>query len=188
MKELDSLRILASDVVLLAEKKESNDVFMTLDMRMFSARVNSNGDGVTKEFIDEIVSNQSYYTCLPLWADTKCMKAGNYKSLDHRYNKFNGTYGTEQIGSFCEFWEKEDPVHGGTSLYGRCRIPKRDPALCAAIKDMYDQGILCFSFEVRYSKANTVMDGKAMIIQAAPTNKLTGMAVVSVPAFEEAIA
>ena len=154
---------------------------------MFSTRINNNGHGVEKAFIHEIVANQAEYTCLPLYADVENLRAKNYRALGHMYNEETNTYSTSQVGGFVRFWEEEEPELG-TTLYGEARIPRRDAEICAAIKEMYELGILSVSFEVRYSEAATKRVGKAMIIEAAPSNALTGMAIVSVPAYPEAVA
>ena len=54
---------------------------------------------------------------------------------------------------------------------------------------MYEQGLLCFSFEVKYLPDDTHMgSGGATIIDLGPHNTLTGVAVVSKPAYAEAVA
>lgn len=46
-----------------------NDIYMSVLMRMFTTRPNRNGFAVSEAFIDNIVTNASKYTCLPLCAD-----------------------------------------------------------------------------------------------------------------------
>ena len=53
---------------------------------------------------------------------------------------------------------------------------------------MYDKGILCFSFELTYDPEHVIYDGEVMYVDAAETNTLNGMAIVSVPAYPEAVA
>lgn len=96
------------------------------------------------------------------------------------------TFHTTQIGSFNSFQKVVDEY--GVSLYGEARIPKREANICAAIREMYRCGILCFSFEISFVTDGVIEDNGVMFIDANPHNTLTGMAVVSVPAYPEATA
>lgn len=74
-------------------------------------------------------------------------------------------------------------------LQATARIPKREDEICQCISEMYEQGLLCFSFEVKYLPDDTHMGaGGATIIDLGPHNTLTGVAVVSKPAYAEAVA
>ena len=44
---------------------QSNDIYMSVLMRMFSTRPNRNGYTVSEAFIDNIIANAAKYTCLP---------------------------------------------------------------------------------------------------------------------------
>ena len=44
---------------------QSNDIYMSVLMRMFSTRPNRNGFAVSEAFIDNIITNAAKYTCLP---------------------------------------------------------------------------------------------------------------------------
>ena len=44
---------------------QSNDIYMSVLMRMFSTRPNRNGFAVSEAFIDNIIANAVKYTCLP---------------------------------------------------------------------------------------------------------------------------
>jgi len=44
---------------------QSNDIYMSVLMRMFSTRPNRNGYAVSEAFIDNIIANAAKYTCLP---------------------------------------------------------------------------------------------------------------------------
>ena len=44
---------------------QSNEIYMSVLIRMFSTRVNRNGFAVTEAFIDRIIVNAPKYTCLP---------------------------------------------------------------------------------------------------------------------------
>ena len=82
--------------------------------------------------------------------------------------------------------ETEDDVD---YLRATARIPKRETEICEAVTEMYDEGLLCFSFEVKYLTDDThIAEGGARIIDVGPHNALTGCAIVSVPACREAVA
>ena len=53
----------ASQVMI--SETQSNDIYMTVLMRMFSTRPNRNGYAVSEAFMDNIVANAAIYTCLP---------------------------------------------------------------------------------------------------------------------------
>ena len=53
----------ASQVMI--SETQSNDIYMTVLMRMFSTRPNRNGYAVSEAFMDNIVVNAAKYTCLP---------------------------------------------------------------------------------------------------------------------------
>ena len=44
---------------------QSNDIYMSVLMRMFSTRAHRNGFAVSEAFIDNIIANAAKYTCLP---------------------------------------------------------------------------------------------------------------------------
>jgi len=69
------------------------------------------------------------------------------------------------------------------SLFGTARVYKRSRAVCAALCELYDLGLLSFSFEIQYTMT-TQIDG-IEYIDAADGNVITGMAVVSYPAYPE---
>lgn len=184
MSSRNTMFVLASDV-LLAEQK-SNDRFMFLDMRMFSTRANRNKQGVTPAFIDEIIQNAPEYRCIPLYVDKPNLLSHNYNNLTHMYDKNTHKFDTDQVGAFESFWKAEDEY--GISLYGEVRIPKRDDDVCFAIKDMYDKGILNFSFELKFDPQKCIWDGEVMYVDAGEGNTLRGMAIVSVPAYPESVA
>ena len=49
----------------MISEAQSNDIYMTVLMRMFSTRPNRNGYAVREAFLDNIVANATKYTCLP---------------------------------------------------------------------------------------------------------------------------
>ena len=95
------LFLTASDIAISEEK--TNDIFLTVTMRMFSTRPNRNRQGVTEAFIDEIVANQDKYGCLPLYVDIKRLCSRNYSSMGHMLDWDTGRFETTQIGGFFAF-------------------------------------------------------------------------------------
>lgn len=176
--------IFAASNIAIAEK--SNDIFLFVTMRLLSTRVNRNKDAVTEEFIDEIIENQETYNGLPVYVDTARLLAGDYDSLGHMYNRMTGKFKTTQVGSLCHFEKVEDEY--GTSLIAEARFPKREAAICDRIMDLYENGALNFSFEISYMPDAVHKEDGVLYIQADEHNVLTGLAIVSVPAYEEAVA
>lgn len=174
----------ASDIAISEEK--TNDIFLTITMRMFSTRPNRNGEGVTEAFIDEIVGNQEKYECQPLYVDIKKLCNRNYASMGHMYNKYTGKFDSTQIGGFSSFIKVVDEY--GVSLYGEARIPKREEQVCECVTELYNMGILSFSFEIRYCPEDTIDIDGISYVDVSEQNSLTGMAIVSVPAYQESVA
>ena len=66
MKDVNALQKItfqASQIELSAI--QSNEIYMSVLMRMFSTRPNRNGYAVSEAFIDNIIANAAKYTCLP---------------------------------------------------------------------------------------------------------------------------
>ena len=66
MKDVNALQKItfqASQIELSAV--QSNEIYMSVLMRMFSTRPNRNGYAVSEAFIDNIIANAAKYTCLP---------------------------------------------------------------------------------------------------------------------------
>lgn len=172
----------ASDISIPAQ--QTNAVYMAITMRMFSTRPNTNGDGVTERFIDAIVERQPEHVGLPLYADTTRLRNRDYANLGHQYDPLSGEFLTEEIGSFCHFAKTADEY--GISLFGEARVYKRSQKICAALLELYNLGTLNVSFEIAYDTL-LVIDG-VEYIDASPNNVITGMAIVSNPAYPEAVA
>lgn len=141
---------------------------------------------MTEAFIDEIVSNQEKYGCLPLYVDVDRLRAKDYRSLGHMYDRSTGKFNTTQIGSFSAFKKVSDEY--GISLMGEARIPKRETDVCRGIMELYAMGILNFSFEIKYARADTIIENGVQYVDASQSNALTGVAIVSVPAYRESTA
>lgn len=102
------------------------------------------------------------------------------------YNPSTGRFDSTQIGSLCRFWKENDEY--GVSLMGEARIPKREFDVCQCVLELYNIAALNFSFEIKYMPENTVMIDGVRYVDAADTNALTGMAIVSTPAYRESTA
>lgn len=178
------LYFMASDVSINEQK--SNDVFLLVEMRICSTQPNGNGEGVTLAFIDEVVASPEKYNCLPLYADIDRLLRGDWQSLGHMFNRETGEFGTTQVGSITEFRKEEDEY--GTSLIGEARIPKREADVCECVMRLFEMGKLNFSFEIRYVKDATVEKDGVCYVDANENNALTGVAIVSVPAYKESVA
>lgn len=172
--------VLQAPVILLSEL-QSNSIYISVKMRMFSTRPNRNDMVVTEAFIDEIVSNSNKYICIPLCADVNKLNNGDYKGLGHMFDKTTGKFHTQQIGSFYAFEKVRDEF--GLSLIGEARISKRNEKVIEALKGMFEQEGLNFSFEIL--AADTFEKEGVLVIDASEHNTLVGMAVVSIPAYPE---
>lgn len=172
--------VMTASNVSISELK-SNRKYLSVSMRMFSTRANLNKCAVTEAFIDEIIANKDDYVCMGLFADVPKLKKKDYRGLTHMYDRRTDTFYADQIGSFYDFEKVEDEY--GTSLIGYARVAKRSKLVCEAIEELYDNGQLNFSFEIS-AGAVDVIDG-ITVVDANEENELTGMAIVSVPAYPE---
>ena len=165
---------------------QQSDIYMTVKARLFETpKANLNGARVTAAFIDEIVNNEDKYVGLPLCADAKSLADRKYGHLGHLYDAETGEFHSTQIGSFYKF-EKEE-FEGGAYLVGYARILKRNKEICSAIAELFSRGDLKFSFEITCGSYEKLEDGTIMI-DASDNNYLEGVAVVSCPACEDAVA
>ena len=180
----NKLYVLASDIAISEQK--SNDIFLLVEMRILSTKPNGNAEGVTPQFIDEVVANPEKYDCLPLYADVERLLNRDYLNLGHMFNADTGEFGTKQIGSIRLFRKEDDEF--GTSLIAEGRIPKREADICNALIELYNCGQLNFSFEIKYEKDATVEKDGVLYVEQNKNNALTGVAVVSVPAYKESVA
>lgn len=178
------LYVLASNVAISEQK--SSSIFLLVTMRILTTQPNGNAEGVTPQFIDEIVNNPEKYSCLPLYADVDRLLCGDYLHLGHMLDAETGSFGSTQIGSITLFRKVEDEF--GTSLIAEGRIPKREAEVCNALMELYRAGQLNFSFEIKYMRSATVEQDGVLYIDANEENALTGVAVVSVPAYKESVA
>ena len=121
---------------------------------------------------------------MPLTADVGRLARGLDIGLTHMYNDETQEFKAPQIGSFYEVHRVED--EHGVSLVGTARISKRDANVTNKLIEMYNMGRLKFSFEIWASELYEE-DG-VTVVDAAPGNQLTAMAVVTTPALPAAVA
>ena len=165
---------------------QQSDMFMTVKARIFETpKANLNGVRVTPAFLSEIVENEERYVGLPLYADVRALKSGNYNRLGHLYDTRTGEFHSTQNGSFYQFSEEE--FDGGSYLIGYARIPKRDKKLSKAIAELFSDGALKFSFEIAVGECEEQEDGTTLI-DVSENNYLEGTAIVTFPACEDAVA
>ena len=177
-------------VVLLAEEvaideKRSNDIFLLISFKLFDNKGNRNREGVTAAFISEIMNHREKYAALPIYADVPALLGKDYNDLGHKFDPETGTFGTSQIGALVDFTMSVDDV-GVVSLYAEARIPKREAEICDRLQELFLRGGLNVSFEVKYNPANIIMKDGVRFVDAGEGNTLTGMAIVSVPAYSDA--
>lgn len=177
----ERLYFTASDISISEQK--SNDIFLCVEMRMQSTRPNGNNEGVTEGFIDEIVSNPDKYSCLPLYVDINRLRVKDYRSLGHMYNRLTNRFMSTQIGGMRAFRKVSDEY--GISLMGEARIPKREVEVCQCVMEQYGMSAQNFSFEIKYARSDTISKDGVTFVDASENNALTGMAIVSIPAYKE---
>lgn len=183
MENENKLLLLAQDVSIAEDG--SNPVFMQIKMRVCDNTGNRNDEGVTASFISSVANDKEKYNAIPLYCDVKNLLAKNYMKLGHMY--VNGKFYSTQIGSLVEFYSETDD-DGITSLYATARVPKRETDICSCLYELYLSNSLAFSFEVRFNPEYCIEKGGVRFITDHPDNCLTGVAVVSVPAYESAVA
>lgn len=180
MKIADSKKIMASAII---SELQSSDLYLTIRARLFDTKANLNGVRVTEAFLDEIVENEDKYICIPLCADVRGLLSN--RTIGHMYDARTGEFHSTQIGAFRHF-EKE-VVDGNTYLVGQARVMKRNKAICKALSNLFADNALKFSFEITCSSYEELGDG-TLLIDVDPKNFLEGMAVVTFPACEDAVA
>lgn len=183
--EKDGKILLLAENVSIAEDLSTNPVFMQIQMRVCTNEGNKNREGVTASFISKIVNNGDVYDCVPLYCDVKNLLARNYGKLGHMFS--GGKFTSTQIGSLTGFYSKTDD-DGVTSLYATARVPRRESEICECLQELYADNNLSFSFEVKFNPEGAIWKNGIRFITDHPDNALCGVAVVSVPAYESAVA
>lgn len=180
MQNLEQKKFTAEAVI---SEIQSSDIYLTIKARLFDLQANLNGVRVTRDFMDEIVANESKYVGIPLYADIHGLIAK--QPIGHMYNPRTGEFLSTQIGSFCHY--EEEITEENVCLIGYARVMKRNRTVCKAIEDLYLDGNLKFSFELSCGSYSTDENG-IIVIDAHPSNYFEGEAIVTFPACQEAVA
>lgn len=182
---MNTKRTCFASVINISEIEQS-EIYLTIKARLFETpRANLNGVRVTAAFLDEIVEHQDAYVCVPLYADVHNLAAKNFEHLGHLYDASTGEFHSTQIGSFYKF-EKEQTADG-FALVGYARVMKRNKAVCAAVMELFATNSLKLSFEISCGSYQ-VLEDDTILIDASKDNYLEGMAIVSFPACQNAVA
>lgn len=156
-----------------------NDVFMLLKFRLVDTLPNLNRQGVTKQFIDDMISRRDQLIGLPLYCDVQRLLNHDYEHLGHMLDE-DGMFHSTQIGSLIDF---ELATEGGVSaIITTARVPKREASICQCLMQLYEMDALKFSFQISYNPGCTVQQDGVLYVDGSPDNSLTGVAVVSIPA------
>ena len=178
--EQNRLVFLAEDISISQESK-LNPIFLSIDVKLCDSIVNKNGEGVTDDFIADVVSRANDHVCLPFYADVENLLAENYSRLGHKFNKVTKQFGTSMIGSLSDFYSETDD-NGVTSLYGIIKVPKRDKDIVYRLVDLYEMGHFAVSVELKYDpRERKEVDG-GWLIDASENSALTGLCLVWRPA------
>lgn len=182
--KFENLQRLQTSILSLSEV-QSKRPYLAIRVRLFSTRVNANNEKVSEAFIDRIVNNKKDYVSLPLVADIVKMERGDFRGgLGHMFDSETQSFLSTQIGSFVDFEKVNDEF--GVSLIGEARVYKRKSKVTDAISTLFSENKLAFSFEI-IAGSVTIEDG-VLTVGDSDKNDLIGLAVVSKPAFAEAIA
>ena len=116
---------------------------MRLDMIVCNDEPNLNGEVLTKEFLENYSET---LIGMPIQVGRMRLEKGLYSSLTHRAE--NGELKTDSIGAVDKVWLETDEDTNTTTMYASAKIWKRYSAVCDAIKELYEDGDLKFSWEV----------------------------------------
>ena len=184
--EQNKLVFLAEDISISQESK-LNPIFLSIDVKLCDSVVNKNGEGVTEEFIFDVVSRANDHVCLPFYADVKNLLAEEYDRLGHMFNKVTKRFGTSMIGSISDFYSQTDS-NGVTSLYGIIKVPKRDRDIVYRLVDLYEMGHFAVSVELKYDPRELKKVEGGSLIDVSENSALTGLCLVWKPACPDAYA
>jgi hypothetical protein len=165
---------------------ESNDIFMSLHIRLLTNKKNLNNARFTDGFINSVIENRDFYNCMPLVCERKKIEYKQYEMLGHAKNE-DGTFETDQIGSFTSFYSKYNKEKKRNELFGVAKVFKRFPKICEGIQELYEQDKLFFSVEV-YVAEYLESNKNERVIDAHEGNKLIGDCIVSYPAEKTSVA
>lgn len=156
---------------------------MEITGKLCDVKLNQNKVRVTEAFIDDIVNHKFENLTLPLCADVRGLI--NDRTIDHEYDPVTNEFHSQIIGGLYDF-QKENSGED-TSLIIGARVMKRYGAVCNALTRLFVENRLKFSFEITCGEYVEEDDG-SITIDASPLNYLEGVAVVTFPACEDAIA
>lgn len=160
----------------------SNDVYMTVKLRMMSTAPNGNGYVTELPFLNSIIGNKDFYLATPVKVDVAALLANGH--LTHLFNERAGEFQGTQVGSIVSFEIAQED--GEYVMYGIARIDKIRSDITNAIIDLYRAGKLFFSFEIRASDVR--LKDNLVYIGDGEHNYLTAMCIVSIPAYADATA
>ena len=163
------------------EVNDSNDIYMSLDILLLTSVKNKNNCRFEPDFIHEVVKSKDKYIAIPLVCEKGKLEKGKNKQLGHALKKSDGTLNTEQIGSFVDFYEKENE-DGSFELYGQARIMKRYSKVCSAILNLFEEKLLFFSVEVLVGEYKKGESKNIRVVDVSENNILIGDCIVSFPA------
>jgi len=165
---------LASKVTKLSDV---NNRYIELEMFVSDTDANLNSVLTTKEFLEK---RYSTLETMPLQVDRSMLESGYVNSLSHNWD--GESLNTDSIGTFVESWlsYKEDDDEY-VAMYAKARIWKRYKETVSAIKELYEDGNLKFSWELLAYEVEEGSDGIDRIIDG----ELEAHCIVSQPAYGE---
>ncbi|PAV30175.1 hypothetical protein CIL05_06825 [Virgibacillus profundi] len=164
----------------ILDLQSTNDIYMTLNIRILSNKPNLNGAVFTSDFIEKNVQNKDKLIGIPFVVDRDRLEEGDFTQLSHNLTA-DGELGTDQIGSFVDFWQEED----GDTLYlcGQIRVMKRYSRVCEAIVELFSESNLNTSCEILVQGYEEITDdGIRKIHYNDGRNALFASCLVSNPA------
>lgn len=168
----------------IIELNDTNDIYMTMNLRILSSEKNLNNAVFLSSFINGIVSDKEKYIGLPFLVNKEALENDEY--LTHELDTETGELKTDQIGSFVDYWvDKEDDDK--EVLMGSIRVFKRFPTVCEKIIELYENDSLSTSCEVLIKEYEEISeDGERYIGYSDGKNVLIGSAIVTDPAMVDA--
>lgn len=164
----------------IMDLQSTNDIYMTLNIRILSNKANLNGALFTQDFIEKNVEHKENLIGIPFVVDRDRLEEGNYTQLSHNLTA-DGELETDTIGSFVDFWQEED----GDTLYlcGQIRVMKRYSRVCEAIVELFSDSNLNTSCEILVQGYEEITDdGIRKIHYNDGKNALFASCLVSNPA------
>lgn len=169
-------RVSVNSKVMELNEQESNDIYMTMHLRILSTEVNLNNAIFTSDFIDGVVDNKQKYIGTPFLVNREALENDEY--LTHELNLDTGELGTDQIGSFTDFWKETE--EDTEVLMGNVRIYKRFKATCDKIVEQVSNNSLSTSCEVLVNAYKEISeDGVRSIHYNDGKNAFIGSAIVT---------